>query len=256
MIRTAALACLVSLAACAAEGEEDLAELTAGLITWNGLPWSDFGPNLTLVTQTIPGALTGSVPAARLVDTTAGQDVMKYVVACALAAGHTVWLPDSRGAKTKFVGEIGLAPGMLTVTPTLAEQAWVAACVLAHENALGKHVEIDLRGDHPRLQPPSARHTLDEGAFFYDAKVRTFLVCSGKHTALVCGPDAKASMGRTCSDRSGCPATFYCGECATICQPGPNGAWTDCVCNGAVYKQVETSYLDTTGFFQLYGDCG
>jgi hypothetical protein len=106
-----------------------------------------------------------------LASTAAKREQLKYLVRCALPADVTVYA-DIEGERFTFPGSIGLAPRWLTEAMTPSEERWVSACLLAHVNYFGKHVQISIRATGvavPELQASADEqqtYTIFEGGFF------------------------------------------------------------------------------------------
>jgi len=92
-------------------------------------------------------------------------------VRCALPA-EVVLYADLDGERFTLPGSIGLAPRWLTEAMTPSEERWVSACLLAHVNDFGKHVQISIRATPPPVSELDASAdeqqtlTLAEGGFF------------------------------------------------------------------------------------------
>ncbi len=73
--------------------------------------------------------------------------VMQYVVRCALPKGETRSFVSSSGVSYTWTGLLGLAPSWAAgAAIPLAEQQLVSACLAAHANKFGLHVDISVRG--------------------------------------------------------------------------------------------------------------
>ncbi|WP_437995833.1 hypothetical protein WMF26_32050 [Sorangium sp. So ce185] len=79
------------------------------------------------------------------------DELLKYVVSCALAPGDSVESRHANGGA--WSGELGLCSDWKDRPPSLACQELVSSCVLARVNARGKRVPISLRGDSECLLP-------------------------------------------------------------------------------------------------------
>jgi hypothetical protein len=125
------------------------------------------------------------------------------------------------------------------------------ACVFAHENAFGDQIEIDLRGSHPALSQVSPLHTFQEGAFWYDPIYARAYTCMGKDWIQRCGEKSSDDWAkRKCTEGDPrCGQVIVCGDCAKICQPGPNGSYRNCQCDKKVFPEVVTSYLRSGDFY-------
>jgi hypothetical protein len=81
------------------------------------------------------------------------QSFMSYLVGCALPAGHHVlWKDPLTLTVRSWEGQTGLCPQWKTGAPSQECKNRVSACLLARNNALGRRVELSLRGEDA-LQP-------------------------------------------------------------------------------------------------------
>jgi hypothetical protein len=81
------------------------------------------------------------------------QSFMSYLVGCALPAGHTLtWKEPLTQTLHTWEGKAGLCPQWETNAPSDVCKRRVSACLLARNNALGRRVELSIRGEDP-LQP-------------------------------------------------------------------------------------------------------
>ncbi|MFP2930463.1 hypothetical protein ACLESO_35745 [Pyxidicoccus sp. 3LG] len=80
------------------------------------------------------------------------QQFMSYLVSCALAPGQFIqWrnpLPPAPGAIRQWQGKAGLCPQWATSAPTADCLQRVSSCLLARNNAVGRRVELSMRGEH------------------------------------------------------------------------------------------------------------
>jgi len=94
----------------------------------------------------------------QLVDPDA-QQLMSYLVSCALDANSSISWKDpnsltnpadpTSGVTRIWRGKLGLCPEWKTGAPSAACKNRVSACLLARNNALGRRVELSLRGEDP-----------------------------------------------------------------------------------------------------------
>ncbi|ATB34984.1 hypothetical protein CYFUS_000396 [Cystobacter fuscus] len=85
----------------------------------------------------------------QLLDTDA-QQLMSYLVSCALDASSQVpWVDPTSGTPRTWKGKLGLCPEWKTGAPSPECKNRVSACLLARNNALGRRVELSLRGEDP-----------------------------------------------------------------------------------------------------------
>lgn len=165
----------------------------------------------------------------------AGEDLIHYMVECALDEGQSVIVSDGVTSFT-FQGLLGLAPEWETQACDQDCQQWVSACLFARTNASGAEVDIFVQSDHPMMGfglDPAFPHY--EATFFGNAfdDPAAMHACVGSGTGLL---EAEA-QGRTCAlDPEECGFTVHedcvvaagCGVSvtgvATIdCQPDPAG---------------------------------
>ncbi len=100
-----------------------------------------------------------------------GRDLLAYFAKCALPEGLDLVVTDDDQSTVlaSFPGLLGLAPEWENRPPTLSEQRWVSACLLAQVNAFGASVPVSLRGPHSALRASKLERTsyvVKEAAFF------------------------------------------------------------------------------------------
>jgi hypothetical protein len=151
--------------------------------------------------------------------TSAGRDLVKYMVECALPAGDTL----VKGTYT-FNGLVGLAPEWKNGACGTDCQEWVSACLLARTNEKGLHVQIDMRAEHTSIgMSPTAGYSAQEGAFYGN-------LFSNPPVAYTCMGDdwIDANLqNRTCTDGAGCAMKNEVGWCDTACTT-VSGAFPTC----------------------------
>ncbi|WP_224245743.1 hypothetical protein [Hyalangium gracile] len=78
------------------------------------------------------------------------QQLMKYVVSCALKTGQDLkWTNPLTGLQDVWPGSLGLCPEWATQAPSPGCLERVSSCLLARNNAFGLRVELSVRGEHP-----------------------------------------------------------------------------------------------------------
>lgn len=81
------------------------------------------------------------------------QSFMSYLVGCALPASHAIpWKDPLTMTVRHWEGKAGLCPQWELGAPSDVCKNRVSACLLARNNALGRRVELSMRGEDP-LQP-------------------------------------------------------------------------------------------------------
>jgi hypothetical protein len=124
-----------------------------------------------------------------LASTAAQRKQLTYLVRCALPADVALYA-DIEGERFTFPGSLGLAPRWLTEAMTPSEERWVSACLLAHVNYFGKHVQISIRATGvtvPELVPSADEQqtfSIFEGGFFGNlfAPAPVAYTCRGERT--------------------------------------------------------------------------
>jgi hypothetical protein len=145
-----------------------------------------------------------------LLTSSAGRELLKYLVECALPAGDTI---SKQG--TTYFGAVGLAPEWKDSACDEECQEWVSACLLARTNLYGTKVEIEMRAEHPAIGLGRDDGLfVQEGAFFgnlFQNPPQAY-VCSGSG-ALFSHLKKRSCTSGTC----GIKGTNY-GLCSAGCQ--------------------------------------
>jgi hypothetical protein len=128
----------------------------------------------------------------------AGQELVRYLVECALPLGHGITKIDPiRGGTITFDGIVGLSPAWETGACDQDCQEWVSACLLARTNALGQPVSIELVASHPAIGSRRAQPLLylfEEAGFHGNL----FLDPPQAHACLGTGVALSALQTRLC----------------------------------------------------------
>jgi len=180
--------------------------------------------------------------------------VMRYIVRCALPAGQSLSFTDASEVVHTWNGVLGLAPAWAKggAIP-LVEQQLVSACLGAHTNKYGIHVNISIRGKKgdgsliPVEATEFATFNVPEACFFgnfFDG------------TCVFAAPDQGFGSGDVTSPRacaidplgvSQCPpmAVLPSG-CADYCttafslDPTQLGTYSACTYNNVTYRPLNT----------------
>ena len=204
-------------------------------------------------------------------DPSRGDQVMKYIAFCALPSGQS--LSYSHGGKTyTWTGLLGLAPGWAGgATATVAEQQVVSACLAAHVNKYGVHVDISVLGRSatgaviPTTSEELAMFGQKEGCFFGNLFTNEGLFAANDAPYL----NYDESTVRTCGlsswsgDADCLPAVRHVGQCSTYCTLDTSrNSYSRCTYNGKAYRPITTRirasdiYTCGDGVCQLSESCG
>ena len=133
-----------------------------GLSSFNGLN-SLNGLNSFNGLNSVNGLANG----VGLMSSSNGRTTLSYIVKCALPAGHSISKKDQNNASYTFAGQIGVAPEWEASSCGTDCQERVSACVLAHVNTTGKHIQLWLDSDAPSIGwGRSTDYPYQEGSFF------------------------------------------------------------------------------------------
>ncbi len=236
---------------------------TNGLST-NGLSTNGLSTN-GLSTNGLFGSWFSEDPAR-------GNEVMRYVAFCALPSGQSLSYTHA-GVTYTWTGLLGLAPGWAGgASATVAEQQTVSACLAAHVNKYGVHVDISVLGRSsagaviPTTSEELATFGQREGCFFGNLFTNEGLFAA--NDAAYLNPDQ--STVRTCGlsswsgDADCLPAVQHVGQCSTYCtlDTASRNQYFRCEYNGKLYRAITTRiraediYRCGDGVCQLSESCG
>ncbi|MCA9704680.1 MAG: hypothetical protein KDK70_02385, partial [Myxococcales bacterium] len=144
-----------------------------------------------------------------------GEDVVRYMVECALPQTESVLVEDADGTPLfTFQGLLGLAPEWQLGSCNTECQQWVSACLMARTNTSGQTVTVFIQGTHPVLgfgvapEYPNYEATFF-GNLFDDPE--SAHACQGDAVGLT----AAAAFNRTCAqDPEECGFAIYT-DCVT-----------------------------------------
>ena len=134
-----------------------------------------------------------------------GRRMLGHLVACALEA-NVVASATYAGETFTFPGAFGLAPRWLERSPSVTEQRWVSACIMAQVNYFGVGIAVSLRAPGLALESltPSEKDlesfTVPEGGYFGNpfAPAPVAFVCQGERTGDP--PGHLGSRKRVCAE--------------------------------------------------------
>ncbi|WP_257454877.1 hypothetical protein [Archangium lipolyticum] len=257
------------------EAEEELGSTSQEVLVDNGLSLNGLSLNglslngLSLNGLSLNGLSTSSFNSWFQADRTVRNEVMKYVVACAVPLGQSRTYTDSSTYTTyTWNGSLGLATSWASGNAaTTTELQVVSACMAAHANKHGIHATISLRGLNgaggtiPTTTQEAADYTTREACFFgnlFDGSTGTF----GGNDGL--SLTSSQSSPRVCGlAGSQCSPMVYVGNCSTYCTPdATNTFYTSCTYNGVTYRPLTTRmkpadiYTCGDGVCQATEKCG
>lgn len=128
--------------------------------------------------------------AAALLATQDGQEVLGFIVSCALPEGVT--LVNTGPGAPGFLGELGLASEWLDHPLREAGRGWVSACLFARVNANDLAIPFSMRGQNKALATTPeelAIYSLEEGAFYGDY----FATAQESFSWIACQGEAQAT---------------------------------------------------------------
>lgn len=256
-----ALSLVTLVAACVTDTEtetEPEVDSTARIVI-NGLKASDLLANEGELNALGGASLSASVTHSELRNSDGGRSVLSYLAGCALTSAQSLSITAADGSHHTYPGSVGLAPGWLGAAPTVSQQRWVTACILARTNLYGVHVDLSMRGPNPALTAGLAEglgYLLTEGAFWGN------LFAASGPTAHACltlvkstGLSLSTMSARACAASAGdgstqCGFAFEgsCGLLDVNLAPACNGLlppYTKCKGDGIRYDEVITVDLAT-----------
>jgi hypothetical protein len=174
--------------------------------------------------------------------------VMTYVVKCAAPAGSTI-STTVNGVTYNWAGELGLAPQWTAGNPIpTIEQQLISACLAAHANRFGVHVNISVLGyasDGSPI-PTSAQELLDypvrEGCFFGNLFTGDgVFVGNDSYWGTSNSSVRDCAITVSGSPNDNCPPMVFAGACAQLCaSAGDPNAYSSCTYNGTTYASINT----------------
>jgi hypothetical protein len=221
-------------------------------LSLNGLSLNGLSLNgLSLNGLSLNGLSTSSFSSWFQGDPTVRDEVMQYVVACAVPSGQTRTYTDPHTHITyTWSGRLGLASSWASGSAaTTTELQVVSACVAAHANKYGVHVNISLLGmdgtgnSIPYTSQELTDYSVKEACFFgnlFDGSTGIFggndglSLRSTQSSPRVCGLSGSINASQ-------CPPLVYVGSCSTYCTKDPtNTFYTSCTYNGTTYRPITT----------------
>ena len=183
-------------------------------------------------------------------DTARHDELMKYIVKCAVASGQSrTFTNPSTHLTHVWPGLLGLAPSWAGGSPaTEAEKQVVTACLLAHVNEFNEHVPISVLGldGAGNALAFTSQELLDypeqEACFFGDVFGGSEVYVGSDGLRLT---PAESTL-RVCSFSDGlgnsqCAQLQHVGSCADSCtRDATNTYYTSCTYRGTTYRPITT----------------
>jgi hypothetical protein len=234
---------------------EQLGSTAQPLVISNGLSLNGLSLNglslngLSLNGLSLNGLSTTSFDSWFQADPSARDEVMKYIVACAVPSGESRSY-TLNGTTYTWNGSLGLATGWASGSAaTTAELQVVSACMAAHTNKFGIHITVSMLGrdgagnaisyTNQELTDYSKREACFFGNLF-DGNTGTFgandglALASAESTARVCGLPGSGGTSQ-------CSPMVYVGSCSQHCSlDATNTFYTSCTYNGVSYRPITT----------------
>jgi hypothetical protein len=244
-------------------------------LSLNGLSLNGLSLNgLSLNGLSLSGLASPSFSSWFESEPTLHQEVMRYVVRCAVPAGELrAYASAQTGQRWTWAGGLGLAPGWSAgQRASLTEQQLVSACLAAHANKFGVNISLSIQG-RTATNAPIATSALElqayperEGCFFGNAFNGEGLFVGNdakalnhkKSTARACALGIKKSEAPECA-----PLVRVEQDCADLCTRDASGtAYATCTYNGVTYPALTTRlrtediYTCGDGVCQVSEQCG
>jgi hypothetical protein len=293
-LKVAALALLLSPAACGPAGESGVTDTAvdpalllalargcaANSNTGNGLSSNGLSGNgLCGNGLGMKGLTAASLSATDFAswfnaDPDLASVLVRYVYKCAAPSWKSLtWTNPATKVSYTWAGGLGLAPGWVGgAAATVAEQQVVTACLAALVNKYGVSVTIAVEGRTATGKQIGigstelANFPVKEACFFGNLFTSEGVYVGLDHWAW----DARTSSVRACAiDKQEvgpsheCPPLYFVGSCLTYCRPDRTRTFYEsCAYNGITYKPLTTRlnradiYKCGDGVCQFTESCG
>jgi uncharacterized membrane protein YgcG len=201
--------------------------MTNGLTMINGLTMTN-GLNSPIGPLNAAGLQSGSF----LMNSDAGRSTVSYLVRCALPSGHSITKQDKNGTSYTFAGQIGVSPEWESGSCGNGCQEQMTACVLAHVNTSGVHIQLWLDGDSPAISwNQNSSYPDQEGSFFGNIFVSPPVAyyCNGKDFDVGVVPGRIGAGQTNAPYKNPFPSPGYCRDhCTPADVPHQNDGYKAC----------------------------
>ncbi|WP_224245824.1 hypothetical protein [Hyalangium gracile] len=180
-------------------------------------------------------------------------ELMKYIVACAVPAGETrTFSIPGTGVTHTWYGQVGLAPGWASgQAATELEEQLVSACLAAHANPYGLHVNFSLLGrdalgaEIPYTAQELSDYGVREACFFGNLFRNEGLYAGNDRNMLACDESSVRGCGLSRTQigtNPECEPILRVGACEHHhCTLDASGLYySECTYNGVRYRPVTT----------------
>ena len=204
-------------------------------------------------------------------DPAKAEEVMRYIVRCALSEGQSLSYTHV-GTTHTWEGTLGLAPGWSSgAEATLAEQQLVSSCLAAHVNKYGVHLNISVLGRDalgtaiPTTAEEMETYAQPEAVFFGNLFNDEGLFAANDAPYLAYDESTVRACGLSSwSGDPDCAAVIsHVGSARTYCQLDASRTYySRCTYNGVTYRplttriRVQDIYKCGDGTCQLSESCG
>jgi hypothetical protein len=200
--------------------------------------------------------------------------LMNYLVRCAVAQGETRGYQNLiTGESYSWDGALGLALGWAGGQPiNETEQQLISACLAAHINKYGVHVQLSVLGRTAQMQPIAySAEELQafprrEGCFFGNLFTGEGIFAGADRGYLFDGESSPRACAMTTAENASvdvCAPMQHVQSCETFCTLDSSGLfYTECNYNGRTYLPLTTRirsedvYTCGDGVCQFTESCG
>ncbi|WP_224367263.1 hypothetical protein [Hyalangium versicolor] len=264
------------------EEEAGLSQSSQSLTDFNGLATNGLATN-GLATNGLAtnGLATNGLATNGLFSVWLNQDpevrvdLMKYIIACAVPAGEVrTYTNKKTGKRYQWEGQMGLTPSWAAGHPaTEVEEQLVSACLAAHANPYGLHVNFSLQGrtavgtEIPFTSQELSQYSVRESCFFGNLFRNQGLYAGNDRNSL--DPDESTVRGCGLSrtmigENPECEPIYRVGRCDLFtCTLDATGRYyTQCFLFGKAYRPLTTRVLPSAinvcgdGVCQVTEHCG
>jgi hypothetical protein len=187
---------------------------------------------------------------------------MEYLVRCAASEGADYsFTSPTTGLLYTWTGSLGLAPGFASgLEATVAEQQVLSACLGAHTNYYGQHVDMAVEGyladgaAIPKVPNETETYWVREAAFFgnlFDPAGALYACRDHREWPLGYSSARACAFGYRKGDGPGdlCAPIVYVDACSSYCSWSKRDqAYTTCKYGGQAYLPITTRMLPTDVF--------